>query len=261
MKTIMNAGLLALGLVLAGLSAGCSGPSANVGVADAPPMAPLPADGKVQWRALVAAGDDSAPVFDNAVNRMTEILQAHGVTHIERFTSDQAYAGNDRPIATADLMTAAMDQDRPGPGEGCLVFITSHGSRDGLLLRDDLDNRQLLDPSTLGRMLDEGCGNAPTVAIISGCFSGVFIGRVTEAPNRIILTAARDDRTSFGCGHEERFTYFDDCLFRSWPQSPNWQALYQATDACVRRKEVDLQAQHSEPQAFFGDAVKNLALP
>jgi hypothetical protein len=29
----------------------------------------------------------------------------------------------------------------------------------------------------------------------------------------------------------------------------------------VRRKEVDLQAQHSEPQAFFGDAVKNLALP
>jgi hypothetical protein len=264
MKRAINAGVLALGLALAlaGWLAGCSSHSTEDGMAAAAaPMAPLPAGAKLQWRALAAAGDDSAPVFDNAVNRFSEILQAHGVSHIERFTSDQTYATNDRPIATADLMTTAMDQNRPGPGEGCLVFLTSHGSRDGLLLRDDHDHQQILDPSTLGRMLDEGCGNAPTVAIVSGCFSGVFIGRVTEAPNRIILTAAREDRTSFGCGHEEQFTYFDDCLFRSWPQSQNWQALYQATDACVRRKEIDLKAQHSEPQAFFGDAVKNLALP
>jgi hypothetical protein len=84
---------------------------------------------------------------------------------------------------------------------------------------------------------------------------------MTEAPNRIILTAARDDRTSFGCGHEERFTYFDGCMFKAWPDSQTWQALFKATDACVRQKEDALGFQHSEPQAYFGAAVKDLGLP
>src|SRR5262249_12585796 len=158
----------------------------------------------VEWRALAAAGDDSAPVFDNAVDRISEILAAKGVAHITRFTSDPMAARPNRPIATVEAMTAALNAfrpgpGRPGPGQGCLFFVTAHGSRDGLLLRGDIDQERNLDPSALGRMLDEGCGEAPTVAIISGCFSGIFIGRMTEAPNRIILTAARDDRTSFGC--------------------------------------------------------------
>ena len=38
--------------------------------------------------------------------------------------------------------------------------------------------------------------------------------------------------------------------------------LYRATDACVRTKENELgMAPHSEPQAYFGDQVANLALP
>ena len=98
-------------------------------------------------------------------------------------------------------------------------------------------------------MLDAGCGSVPTVAIVSGCYSGIFIGRVTEAPNRIILTAARDDRTSFGCKAEERLTYFDDSLFQAWPKSPTFVALYRATDSCVRQKENALGVGHSQPQA------------
>jgi hypothetical protein len=215
----------------------------------------------VQWRALVAAGDDSISVFDNAVDEMMEILAARGVSRIDRFTSDPTMVQKDRMIATADSMAAALATRPPGPPKACLVFLTSHGSRNGLLLRDDLDHDRSLDPSTFGRMLDQGCGSAPTVAIVSGCFSGIFIGRVTEAPNRIILTAARDDRTSFGCGAEEHFTYFDDCLFQSWPKSQTFAGLYRATDACVWAKENELGVVHSEPQASFGDQVANLALP
>jgi hypothetical protein len=216
---------------------------------------------QVQWRALVAAGDDSISVFDNAVDEMTHILSARGVSRIDRFTSDPTMVENGRMIATADAMAAALATVPPGPPKACLVFLTSHGNRQGLLLRDDLDHERSLDPSTFGRMLDAGCGNAPTVAIVSGCYSGIFIGRVTEAPNRIILTAARDDRTSFGCGAEEHFTYFDDCLFQSWSKSATFAALYRATDACVRAKENELGVVHSEPQASFGDQVANLALP
>jgi hypothetical protein len=215
----------------------------------------------IRWRALAAAGDDSISVFDNAVDAMAELLRMRGVSRVDRFTSDPTLARDNRPIATADSMAAALNGVRPKPGQGCLVFLSSHGSRNGLLLRDDLDHDRTLDPSTLGRMLDEGCGAAPTVAIVSGCYSGIFIGAVTEAPNRIILTAARDDRTSFGCSAEEQYTYFDDCLFQSWPKSETWAALYRATESCVRAKEREINAVPSEPQAFFGSAVENLALP
>jgi hypothetical protein len=215
----------------------------------------------VQWRALVASGDDSIAVFDNAVDTMTKILSTRGVTRIDRFTSDPALASAARPIATADNMSGALNAAHPGPGQACLVFLTSHGGRAGLLLRGDLDHHRGFTPSALGRMLDEGCGSAPTVAIVSGCYSGIFIGRVTEAPNRIILTAARDDRPSFGCSAEEQYTYFDDCLFQSWPKSETWAVLYRATTACVRAKESALDARPSEPQAYFGESVTNLALP
>jgi len=226
-----------------------------------PPAEPAGPIQQVQWRALVAAGDDSIAVFDNAVDQMTEILRSRGVRRIDRFTSDPMLAQKDRMIATTDSMAVALASKPPAAGQGCFVFLTSHGSRNGLLLRDDLDHDRGLDPSAFGRMLDQGCGNAPTVAIVSGCYSGIFIGRVTEAPNRIILTAARDDRTSFGCSAEERFTYFDDCLFQAWPNARTWAGLYRATDACVRAKENALGAVYSEPQAYFGSGVSNLGMP
>jgi hypothetical protein len=248
---------LALGLLLTACSQGSRDDTTSA-AALAPSAAPVQ---PIRWRAVAAAGEDNAPVFDNAVERMTEILAARGVAPVDRFTSDPMLQRADRPITTVDNMAAALNARRPEPGQGCLVFLTSHGSRDGLILRDDLDNGRRLSPSSLGRILDEGCGSAPTVAIVSGCFSGVFIGAVTEAPNRIILTAARDDRTSFGCGYEFQYTYFDDCMFQAWPKSRTWVALYRAIAACVRSKEREINAVPSEPQAFFGDRVANLALP
>jgi len=249
---------LALGLLLAACSPTAS---SMVTASNVPVVQPGGPAQKMQWRALVAAGDDSISVFDNAVDEMTQILAARGVTRIDRFTSDPTMVEKDRMIATTDTMAAALAAVPPGPPKACLVFLTSHGSRQGLLLTDDLDHDRSLDPSAFGRMLDQGCGKVPTVAIISGCYSGIFIGGVTEAPNRIILTAARDDRTSFGCSAEERLTYFDDCLFQSWPKAPTFVALYRATETCVRAKERALGAVPSEPQAYFGDQVANLALP
>ena len=232
-----------------------------VGVAAGWALRVDPVPDKLPWRALAAAGDDSASVFDNAVDRFDQILTARGVTRVDRFTSDPTVARADLPLATEDSLSAALSTAPPKPGQGCLIFLTSHGGKNGLLLRDDLDHRFVLEPSAFGRMLDRGCGQAPTVAIVSGCYSGIFISRQTEAPNRIILTAARDDRTSFGCGHEQQYTYFDDCLFRAWPDSPTWAVLYRSITACVRAKEDKLGVRHSEPQAFFGQAVANLALP
>jgi hypothetical protein len=221
----------------------------------------LPMDAPNGWRAIAVAGDDSAEVFDNAVTKMGVILAARGVAPINRFTSDPMLTRPALPLATAAAISETLAAAPAQAGEGCLFFITSHGGRNGVLLRDDLASKFVLTPATLARMLDRGCGKAPTVAIVSACFSGVFISDVTKAPNRIILTAARPDRTSFGCGHEEQFTYFDGCMFQAWPDAKNWRGLFQTIKACVLRKEDALRFRHSEPQAYFGAAVKDLGLP
>jgi hypothetical protein len=210
---------------------------------------------------MAVAGDDSAAVFDNAVAEMTKLLAARGVGPINRFTSDPMVARAALQTATVASISGTLAGLRPDPTVACLVFITSHGGRNGVLLRADRDSKFVLEPAALGRILDRGCGRAPTVAIVSACFSGVFAVPALEAPNRIILTAARNDRPSFGCGHEDQFTYFDGCMFDAWPNARTWQALYQATGACVRRKEDALGFKHSEPQAYFGAAVKDLGLP
>jgi hypothetical protein len=262
MRSIVIGLVLALGVSAAACDHG-GGTAVGTEVDSASPdaMAAPASVTHIPWRAMAVAGDDSAPVFDNAVDAMQRLLAARGVTRIDRFTSDPMVARSDRQIATAAAMATTLDAARPAPGQGCLVFITSHGGRHGVLMRDDLANRQILDPSAFGRILDGGCGAAPTVAIVSACFSGIFIGAVTEAPNRIILTAARDDRTSFGCGHEEQFTYFDGCMFQAWPKAQSWPALFAATSDCVRAKEDKLGFKHSEPQAFFGSQVAGLGLP
>ena len=108
-------------------------------------------------------------------------------------------------------------------------------------------------------MLDATCGQRPTVAIISACHSGIFLD--DAAPNRIILTAARADRTSFGCGAGFEFTYYDSCLLDDWPRSHDFRALYDAVTLCVQDKERQMDVMPSEPQASFGNAVTSLPLP
>src|SRR3569833_644104 len=126
--------LLAIGLVLSACSQSVAGDTAS---SASPGQAGGPAQ-RIQWRALAAAGEDNAPVFDNAVDKMAEILTARGVAPIDQFTSDPTLERADRRITTADNMTAALKARHPAAGQGCLVFLTSHGSPHGLALTDDL---------------------------------------------------------------------------------------------------------------------------
>jgi hypothetical protein len=210
------------------------------------------------WRVVLVAGDDSAPVFDNAVDRLSELLADRPGVELRRLTSDLMLQGQGRKVATAKAIDAAL---KGNAAQGCLVFMTSHGSEEGLLLRQDYDNRKVLSPGRLDRMLDKHCGDRPTVVVVSACHSGIFIGRASKGDNRILLTAARDDKVSFGCGAEFEYTYFDECLLKSWAKGGTWKQLFGRVETCVRLKESELSETSSMPQAFFGAGVQNLALP
>jgi hypothetical protein len=98
------------------------------------------------------------------------------------------------------------------------------------------------------------------VAILSGCHSGTFLTPQMEAENRIILTAARYDRTSFGCSADTIYTYFDECLLEAMAETGTWLAIFDRTKACVAEKEQRKGVTPSLPQAYFGEAVRDLGI-
>jgi hypothetical protein len=209
------------------------------------------------WQAVLVAGDNAQPVFDNAVAAVRNWLEAGGVPaqniQVLSATPRGATQGAAEP-ASAERVLARIAALHPGPGEGCLVFVTSHGQRgEGIWLAH---GGEFLRPAELARALSAGCARAPTVAIISGCYTGAFTAM--RAPNRIVITAARADRPSFGCAVERTYAVFDECLLASLPQAGTWRAVFDATRGCVSARERELQATPSEPQAAFGAQVRNL---
>lgn len=256
--------MLVLGLLLAVLGA-CSGGDSKPVAATSAAAAPQAAASTAavpkhlqSWRVVLVAGDDSASVFDNAVDAFTQQLAGRPGVEVRRLTSDTALESGDRALATAKTIDAALSGNQ---AQGCFVFMTSHGIVDGLLLREDLDNGKILSPGRLDRILDRQCGQRPTVVVASACHSGVFITGASKGANRILLTAARDDLVSFGCGANFEFTYFDECLLQSWPDSRTWRQLSDRTNTCVRLKESELSQASSKPQAYFGANVRDLELP
>jgi hypothetical protein len=147
---------------------------------------------------------------------------------------------------------------RPRPGERCLIFITSHGSEgEGIGLAY---SSEYLRPASLARALSAGCAGVPSVVIVSACYSGSFTVGAMRAPNRIILSAARADRPSFGCQADRTYTVFDECLLAALPRAATWRATYAASLGCVEARERRLHVLPSQPQASFGEAVRDLAI-
>jgi hypothetical protein len=219
--------------------------------------AAAPAPRVSEWKAVLVAGDNAQPVFDNAIAAAAAWLGSTGAAarDIHILSATQRPDGSAEP-ASAERILAGIAALRPGPGEGCLVYITSHGQRgEGIWLAY---SGEYLHPAQLGQALSAGCGRAPTVVIASGCYTGAFTA--LGAPNRVIITAARADRPSFGCAVERTYAVFDGCLLASLSREATWRAVVATTRSCVRERERELRATPSEPQATFGAKVNSLRL-
>ena len=148
---------------------------------------------------------------------------------------------------------------RPGPGQGCFVFATSHGvPNQGLSLAL---MREVLTPESLDRALVRGCGDAPTAVVVSGCFSGTFARAPMARPNRVVLTAARVDLPSFGCSAGRTYTVYDRCLLDALDAGGTWLQAYSAVRQCVTAAEREGGFAASYPQAWFGTDVTDMPLP
>jgi len=204
---------------------------------------------------VLAAGDDAEPVFDDATQAMASRLTAAGVPSVDihRLSASRKQLGAGVEPASLPVLLRRIAGLAARPGERCLIFLTSHGERGaGLWLAR---SRTALSPDALAGALAQGCGAVPTVVIVSGCYTGGFARGEMARPNRVVLTAARADRPSFGCAVGRRYTFFDTCLLDALAHARTWRGVFEATRNCVAHMERRLGAAPSDPQAYFGAAA------
>ncbi len=237
-------------LLFAAVLAGCS-QAAPPAAAAAPPQA--------HYVAVLVAGDSSLPVFDHAVDRMAQLLRVDGTAPADIHILSAAQRPGAR-LATRAGVLDTIAALRPAPGQSCFLFLTSHGAHgEGLYLSP---RTEFIGPAALDRALQAGCGGAPTVAIVSACYSGGFAKPPMARPNRVLLTAARADRPSFGCGAGRDLTFYDSCLLQSLTSLPAaWDDVIAGSRGCVARLEAEEGEPASDPQSFVGDAAAGSALP
>lgn len=211
------------------------------------------------WSVAILAADwrssDGRPItaFDNARRDLEAGFVAAG------FNPDNTIALTLRPQPDGSRVTALDAIERMGetlgrtPG-GCLIYFTSHGSPAGIVMGVDGG----LAPTQMDALVDSWCGQRPTVVVVSACFSGVFVPALA-APNRMVVTAARRDRSSFGCSEDATYPYFDGCILESLPQAGDLIALARAAEVCVARREREEGlTPPSNPQVSIGADMQML---
>ena len=209
--------------------------------------------------ALVVVGADATtsdgqptPIFDNARRDVAAALLRSGFSGAR--TAQLSVNPNNEPgvyPTTPETFTGAAAQVAQG-ATGCVFYFISHGTQGGLTFGRGAQ----LDPGTAARLIEGWCGQRPTVVIVSACYSGVFVPALA-GPNRMVMTAARGDRSSFGCGGTDRYPYFDECVLSSLPASRDFLYLADNVRACVARREGETGASlPSEPQVVIGDQIR-----
>ena len=163
------------------------------------------------------------------------------------------------PLATPRNLALAlqaigerMDADK----DVLMLFITTHGLPGRLAVDFSPTFRMRdLDPAGLARSLDDA-GIKNRILVISACYSGSFMPALANLDS-IVITAARGDRTSFGCSNTRSWTYFGDAFFnRALRQTRHLPDAFKQAYETVSGWEKTQKLTPSEPQIHLGTSLK-----
>ena len=207
------------------------------------------------WAVVLVAGDyrahSGAPskVFDNARHDLVTAFANIGFSKANMVQFSVDYDDGTQHTGVPEIATA-MQTVASHAKDGCLIYFTSHGTPTGIIIAD-----AILTPAQMRDMVNSACGSRPSVIVMSSCYSGQFVPALA-GDNRVIMTAARPDRTSFGCGEMDHYTFFDDCFLRAMPVSGDFPGLGGQVQQCVAVREQQMKATPpSEPQVSVGPGV------
>jgi hypothetical protein len=198
---------------------------------------------KINLYLLTVAGDGGQEVF----RRETDFVRQQ----FERDFGTRGHAlslvNSRNTLATAPMasrtslreglqrIATVMDKEQ----DILFLYLASHGSRrhEFLLDQNDIELPDL-QAAELGRLLKES-GIRWKVVVISACYSGGFIDALKDG-HTLVITAARHDRTSFGCSDENDFTYFGRAFFKeALPQSGSFQEAFRRAEKLITQWEDD----------------------
>lgn len=207
------------------------------------------------------AGDAQEDVFRNEAEYAERLFA-------QRFDADgrvlvlqnSAATVATRPLATWTNLHHALEAiaKKMDPAEDILLlYLTTHGSEDHQLLVD-LDPLPLdqIEPEDLADALKTTPAIRWKVIVVNACYSGGFIDPVRD-DSTMVITSARADRTSFGCGADSDITYFGKAfLAEALNRTTSLREAFDLATKLVGEWETADQEEHSEPQIATSRSIE-----
>lgn len=157
------------------------------------------------------------------------------------------------PAAVMRLAEGARDGQ-----DVVVVLLTSHGAP-GMLAVNERGSDQVGGVSDAQiRDFLAPLNNDRQMVIVQACYSGSLIPALAH-PNRVVITAAAADRTSFGCAPDAQNTWFIRALVAEMAAGGSWEDVFARTRALVQAFEAEqgiAPAQRSNPQVNVGRAMR-----
>ncbi len=209
--------------------------------------------GTVDLYVVAFAGDAQEDVFRNEAEYVERLFaQRFGADGRVLVLENNPATVATRPLATLTNLAWALDDvaAKMDPAEDVLLlYVTTHGGHDHELLVD-LDPLPLnqITPDDLADALKTDPGIRWKVVVVNACYSGGFIDALRD-DSTLVITSARADRTSFGCGADSDITYFGKAFLAQALNKTTSipEAFAQAKKSVSEWEDADGE-EHSEPQ-------------
>ena len=214
---------------------------------------------------LGVAGDGAMEVFRREVQsverQFAQNFSTAGRSIVLANTTDYA---SDFPMANQISLQRALDamaKQMDKQNDILFLFMTSHGSKEHeFALQHPYARVKDLPAKTLATML-ESTGIRHKVIVVSACYSGGFIEPLKN-DYHLILTAARRDRSSFGCATENNFTYFGRAFFNeSLPVATSFQDAFERAKISISQWEARDFAKAKQHKNYLEERRKRLNVP
>ena len=152
---------------------------------------------------------------------------------------------------TLKLIASKMDLGK----DVLVLFLTSHGSQDGLAVSNGSLPLTQLAPADLQHALEES-GIKWRVVIVSACYAGVFIDAL-KSSETLAITAADAEHSSFGCDDDRDLTYFGEALLKdSVGSTPSLEEAFKKAKGLIKQRETAEQKTPSNPQIYVGALIR-----
>jgi hypothetical protein len=215
--------------------------------------------GKPNLYVVTFAGDGGEDVFRNEAEYAAQLFAGRfGATAHTLVLENNPDTLATHPLASWSNLEDALDgvaKVMQPDQDILLLYVTSHGDEDHNLLvdMDPLPLDQIGAPDLAGIL-----AKRPfkwKVLVINSCYSGGFVPPL-HGHGTLVLTAARSDRSSFGCGSDSDATYFGKAwLVDALNHTPDFIEAFKQASGEISQWEHQDKLTASEPQIDIGSGI------